>query len=335
MRWLKRLTVSITSLLVFVYFDGIQHGLALYHSDGNQSHFDARTFTPQNNCNGIRPCTTGPIKVLSFNVLCRACRDPLYKTWEQRTHYTQLLLQRYEADLLGIQELMDAEDGQTLLQMIGGEQAFGIVSYAMGDWFYPDSALFYRKARFQLLGSGQLWLSPKPTVPLAKGWQALSVPRYANWAYLQEKNSGFRFLFINTHFDNNRPNKEAAARLFAKEFGSLKQDIPMIITGDFNTPRNTQRFVSLQGLTGGKPVFLPVEDLAATTTVVTGEIGNAGRIQEATPALINRLIDHILIAGPAHTAVGRWILDRSTFGDEQSGISDHPLVYSEITLSLD
>lgn len=330
----KRLLVACILLIVFAYNDGIQYVLTRLSSATGNPYFNVQQYAHLPNCNGEAHCTSGTIKVVSYNILCRQCNDPGSESWQQRISPTGELLRRYDADLIGLQEPIAKQDVQTLLKLAGSEGEYAYTSYAIGDWEYPDSALLYRKSRFDLLDSGQIWLSPKPTVPLSKAWKAFSIPRYVNWAYLQEKNSAFRFLFINTHFDANGANKEAAALLFAETFGAFDRDIPMIVTGDFNISRDSRRFANLQGKRGAEVIFTAVEDLSEVTDRVSGTAPHALSVQPVTQAAIDQQIDHILVAGPVVAEVNRWVIDRTSYGEQQLYTSDHPLIFAELSLTL-
>ena len=46
---------------------------------------EERPAIPENNCEGIRPCAAGPMRVMTYNVLCSVCVKPDYDSWGVRT----------------------------------------------------------------------------------------------------------------------------------------------------------------------------------------------------------------------------------------------------------
>jgi len=262
--------------------------------------------------------TSGPLKVLTFNVLCRHCDKEGYDPWEERLPAIREVLERHDADLVGLQELIGRDD---LGEVLGPASPYEAVTYPLGPWRYADAALLYRASRFELLDSGQLWLSPRPDRPFSAGWKHISLPRYAAWAHLRQRSDGFELLFVNAHFDNNGPNKDGAAALFHDVFGPIAGQLPLVIAGDFNTHRAADRYPTLLG--GG--ALANTADLAA----VVGLDGDA----DGAPAYFDtdRLVDHVLVGGGA--TVLRWTQESPRYGDAEARPSDHPVIVVELELT--
>ncbi len=329
---LKILLALLVIVVIFAFFvkhEGIQRVLVFVtHSYGNPF-FEATGYVATPNCAEQGPCTSGTIRVISFNVLCRACAMEGYEAWDSRLPELRALIAKHAPDLIGFQELVGREDFEDLL---GAEHGYQRVSYELGGLAYGDCGLLFRKERFELLESGQFWLSPKPDLPLSFGWQALSVPRYVNWAYLRQRSNGFRFLFVNTHFDNNMPNKKAAARLFAQTFKPIAEQVPMVVTGDFNTPRSAERYQWLLHGDGAEPYLTNTRELAEETLVNQGLPEGKTAAQTAGFIDAEGLIDHILVGGPGRETVKKWELECPVYGPNYYRPSDHPMVYAEIIL---
>jgi len=332
LKWIKRILVAVVVVVLaalFVTNDGIQCTAALVSRSWGRP-FDAAAYPVESNCDGQSPCASGVFKVLTFNVLCRVCEKDGYDPWAVRLPHIREVIERYDADLVGLQELGGEGD---IYAVVGEESPYDYVAYAFGPLVYADCALLYRRERFELLDSGQVWLSPKPTVPFALAWKPLSVPRYVNWAHLKQKENGFEFLYVNTHFDNNGPNKNAAAPLFAETFGLAARQIPVVATGDFNTNPTTQRYQALQGRAGDAVLFENAADLVDEKELAQAVAPDKAARTEAFVSL-DQLIDHIFVGGPGDKEVTRWVLERSVYGPDNRRPSDHPAVYAELSFNL-
>lgn len=332
MKWLRRVLVVIIVVVLaalFVKNDGIQYTAAFVSRSWGRP-FDAAAYPVDSNCDGQTPCGSGVLKVLTFNVLCRVCEKEGYDPWELRLPHIREVIERYDADLVGLQELGGEGD---VYAVIGEGSPYDYVAYEFGPWVYADCALLFRRERFELLDSGQVWLSPKPMVPFALAWKPLSVPRYVNWAHLRQRENGFEFLYVNTHFDNNAPNKEAAASLFAETFGPAARQMPVVATGDFNTNPTAQRYEALQGRAATGTLFENAADLVAKK-----ELAQAATPDEAarTESFVNadQLIDHVFVGGPGDKEVTRWVLEAPVYGPDNRRPSDHPAVYAELSFNL-
>jgi endonuclease/exonuclease/phosphatase family metal-dependent hydrolase len=259
------------------------------------------------------------------------CAKEGFDNWDARIPHLEEKIAGYDPDLLGVQELGGDQDLDQFLAMF---PQYECISYRFGKWAYGDAALFFRADRFEALDSGQFWLSPHPALPFGFAWKPLSMPRYVNWVYLRQKSNDFRFLYLNTHFDNNGPNKETAARFFAKVFRPIAERMPIIATGDFNTPTTSDRYKNIKGGDGGPPFFVDAADLVAKKEVISNiPSGTAShKIEEfIDPA---QSIDHVFLAGPNKAEVGRWVEDANVYGPQNRWPSDHPAIYAEVDLKL-
>jgi endonuclease/exonuclease/phosphatase family metal-dependent hydrolase len=265
-----------------------------------------------------QPQTSGTLRVLTFNVLCRACDKDGYEPWDERLGALRDVLERHDADLVGLQELVGHDD---LAEIMGPASPYTVVSYELGPWVYADAALLVRDSRFEVLDSGQLWLSPHPGRPFSAGWQRITLPRYAAWAHLRQRNDGAELLFVNAHFDNNGPNKDGAAALFHQVFGATDRTLPAVVAGDFNTHRNADRYPTL--LAGG--ALRNAQDLAAIVGLVGMPDPDARYFDTA------ELVDHVLVSDGV--TVRSWAQDSPQYGENGDRPSDHPVIVVELELT--
>lgn len=261
----------------------------------------------------IQPATTpGPgLTVATLNVLCSFCTKTGYEAWSQRLPELSIALAAHQPDLVALQEVARGSE----LEALAGE-AFTALSHPL----WPDSAILFRTERFGLLDSGQVWLSPTPTLPLSRGW-AVGMPRLVQWALLRDRRTGGDLLFASAHLDGDRTNKDASARLIAATFPPLADQLPVIFAGDLNTAATDAR---LDALRGG---LSDAEGRAAEATRLGVIEGIAHTRRELRPEL---RIDHILLS--THWAVRRFVHHAPTYGEPPRRPSDHPLIVAEVAI---
>ncbi len=318
-------------LTAFTYFQGIQYSLALLTGSLRNPYFDSSPYPQSENCYGTTPCSSGIVRVLTYNVLCRVCVKDDYDPWDIRVEHLRNLVERYDPDLIGSQELGGWQD---LQEFLPDKDTYETVTFCFGPWTYGDSALFYRKSRYALLDSGQFWLSPNPGLPFGFGWLKLSAPRYLTWACLRDRDTGFTFLFMNSHLDNNPLNKESSAPLIFKTFSPHAKHMPIIFTGDFNTNPTVDRYSVLQNGYTENTVFHNTADLTERRAHrLCAAAGMDG--PETDFSRFEHTIDHIFLAGPGEKEVLQWVVDENLYGPEQRRASDHPAVFAEVQMVLE
>lgn len=108
-----------------------------------------------------------------------------------------------------------------------------------GDKGGEFSAVFYKKDKVKLLDSGTFWLSETPEKAGSLGWDA-ACRRVVSWGKFQCNKTQKQFFYANTHFDH-RGNKARieSAKLIRKKIDSLAGNLPLFVSGDFNTTSNS------------------------------------------------------------------------------------------------
>jgi endonuclease/exonuclease/phosphatase family metal-dependent hydrolase len=97
------------------------------------------------------------------------------------------------------------------------------------------SSIFWKKARFDLIETGQFWFSRTPDVS-SSDW-GVPYPMGATWIRLQDKLTGIQLLHMNTHFEDGswgEQSRQESSRLIVERIAHLAPDMPVILTGDFN-----------------------------------------------------------------------------------------------------
>ena len=346
MRWIKRIGCVVVLLAVlsagaalFVRAQGVQYVLAWTGGGFARPLPSAEDYLPET-LGGSLPCASGPIKVITYNTFNgSALVESLVERfadgdlgglppWSARVPEIRERIAHYDPDLIGLQEMGWDDD---IAAIVPRDAGYTLVSYKIGSFEYGDSALLFRTARFEMLDSGQFWQTPSPMLPLSFGYKRDSMFRYVNWAVLRERETGFTFLYVNTHFDNNTANKEPFSQVFRERFTALAERMPVVATGDFNSNGQTERYARFTGADRTPPLLPNTWDLAAPGerffwfNGAAPEPIPAGN-EDAAPA--NR-IDHILAGGPCPIAVRGWTIDLR--GLKNGGeISDHDLIAAEI-----
>ena len=330
LRWLKitgitvLVLVSLLGLLfAFIRFQGIQY-LAAYSGKGFAHPLPVENNYPKQTDGSNNTCNSQSINVLSYNVLYGSTliEDMAnrfrngdiggYQPWSIRIPEMRERIASYQPDLIGFQETHTDTD----IALIVSLQKYTLVNYHLGGFQYGDAALLFKTDRFSLLDSGQFWLGPNPDLPMSFGFRALAMIRYVNWAVLREQGTGFTFIFMNTHFDNASVNKDPSSVLFRERISPLTKTLPIIVTGDFNTTANTDRYRRFSGSDQNPPLLYNTYTLAGSPQV------------DATVHPDSR-IDHILAGGPCKITADNWHIDQNPMKNGQP-LSDHDPVIARL-----
>jgi formylglycine-generating enzyme required for sulfatase activity/endonuclease/exonuclease/phosphatase family metal-dependent hydrolase/glycerophosphoryl diester phosphodiesterase len=271
------------------------------------------------------PKTTN-YRVMTFNVMCPVC-DPWYDPWEQRLKYLGDVLMRHDPDLIGLQELILAEDVDSILSVAPG---YAAVFYRGDDQFiaYPDATILYRVARFDLMASGSFWLSPTPEVPWSKGFaDGQVVPRLVTWARLHDRDAGIDMVFATTHFDSTDPHQRHSAPLVLERLSAMAAETPIIFVGDLNSEPFHPAYGILTGRAGGFGFHLEDAFGLAPTWHVDANTDPAPPYDPADR------IDHVMVAGGAWSCTD-WRADLFKYGASAKFPSDHRAVIADLTLVI-
>lgn len=107
-----------------------------------------------------------------------------------------------------------------------------------------SSAIFYLKDKYDLVNSGHFWLSETPDKP-SFGWDA-ACQRIATWVILKDKTTGFTYAHFNAHFDHVGAQAKAnSVALISAKIAEIAPDIPVVLTGDFNTSEGSSNYENL------------------------------------------------------------------------------------------
>ena len=192
------------------------------------------------------PASAAPVavRVMSFNIRYGTANDGEDR-WEKRQDFLIDTIRAYNPDLLGTQEVL-ADQADFLKQRL---PEYGFVGTGRDDGKRRGefSPIMFRSDRFELLAHGQWWLSPTPEKIGSKGWDA-ALPRIVTWARLKDRPSGITFLYYNTHWDHQgNVARVESGKLMRKLIEDSRGDseLPVIVTGDFNSTEETPQYRTL------------------------------------------------------------------------------------------
>lgn len=168
-----------------------------------------------------------PLRVGSYNILCENCSRGK-ATWAKRRGPLVDTIRGQDLDVLGVQEASTGgiPGGGTqymdLIRRLGSP--YKLTEYGRGA--SPDVRIIYNADRLRLLTQG--------IFRLPRG----SSRRFMDWAVFEQKSTGKRFFFANTHLEPKDGRKGWAARkrqaaAIVAAIGRLKDGLPVIAVGDY------------------------------------------------------------------------------------------------------
>lgn len=171
------------------------------------------------------------LNVMTFNIRCDVPEDG-QNNWQYRKDRVANAICFYEADILGTQEVQhhQLEDMKACLP------EYDVVGVGREDGKKKGeySAIWYKKNRFTVIGSGTFWLSETPSAIGSKGWDG-ACERVASWVKLKEKTSGKEIFALNTHLDHKGViARQESVALILEKVNELSKGLPVVVTGDFN-----------------------------------------------------------------------------------------------------
>lgn len=162
--------------------------------------------------------------------------------WAVRAPYVGSLIRFHQFDIFGTQEGFKFQLDD-LLNFLPGYAYIG-VGRDDGKEEGEHSAIFYRTDLFELLDSGDFWLSETPDRP-GLGWDAACV-RICTWGKFRHKPSDKEFLFFNLHMDHvGTQARIESAKLVRKKIAEIGKGATAFVTGDFNVDQTHNSYATM------------------------------------------------------------------------------------------
>lgn len=177
------------------------------------------------------------MKIMSFNVLCGG-PDEENRYWTQRKEMVLDVIKKYHPDSFGLQEAHHRWMNYLCKNL--PEYDYVGVGRDNGKRMGEFSPVFYLKEKYEVVDSGNFWLSETPEKP-GKGWDAACV-RICSYAVLKDKKTGKKYVHYNTHLDHKgQVAMREGAKLIAERCIKYP-DMPAFITGDFNVTPDSEAY---------------------------------------------------------------------------------------------
>jgi endonuclease/exonuclease/phosphatase family metal-dependent hydrolase len=255
-----------------------------------------------------------PLRVATYNLRYNNPDDGA-DAWPNRKEMVKNLVRYHDFDVFGTQEGLRGQ--LTGLAELPG-YAFVGRGRDDGKEAGEHSAIFYKKARLQLLQTGDFWLSQTPDRP-GKGWDATCCNRICTWAKFKDLQSGQEFFFFSAHFDHEGVEaRRQSGLLMVKKIKEIAQSAPVICVGDLNSTPDTEQVKTLQAQFGDAYLL--------TQTPAYGPVGTFNGFELNAP--LNDRIDYIFVSR------GSTVRSYAVLTDSLRGHypSDHFPVLAEVVL---
>lgn len=189
------------------------------------------------------PAAAADLKVMSFNVRTITGKDGPNR-WEARRDLFADTIRQLHPDIVGTQELAKEQGDDTVARLpeytwFGRDRFGGHADEHMG--------ILYRKDSLKLVESGDFWLSDTPDKVASITWGNV-FPRMVNWALFERIADHKRFYLLDTHYPYREQDEDArlrSAREMAAWIAKLPANVPVIVTGDFNTGPESEAHAAL------------------------------------------------------------------------------------------
>jgi len=255
-----------------------------------------------------------PLRVMTFNVRLPVASDGP-NSWDNRRDIFVETVRRMDPDVMGTQELWHIQ-GDYIVDKLPQYKWFGISR--RGNQQDEHMGVFYKPGKLNLIDSGNFWLSPTPEVPGSSAW-GINYPRMVTWGLFELVSNKKRFYLYNTHFPH-RPEDQAArvecAKIIAARIKALPADVPVILTGDFNTQLGDEVH----------QVFTPY--LTDAWRTAPKRAGPEATMSQWTGSTTGSRIDWILYRG----AIKVHEIETVTYNQDGRYPSDHYPVFAALTL---
>ena len=262
------------------------------------------------------------ITVVSFNVRSYVNADSI-NSWDERKPLIKDFLKKGKYDIISFQEVLEPQLDY-LTDVLHGYSSVSAGRKDGGN-VGEHCSIFFRTSKFDLLAKSYFWLSGNPEEPGSVDWGA-NLPRMVTWAKLQNKRTGHIFFVFNTHLSHHEYAQDRSVLLLLSKIKSIADNIPVIVTGDFNFEPGSKPYRLMTGNWHRYYSFSDAYRISSSPVSENENTFNGFKVKEGI-----KRIDYIFVNG---------YLDVQSFKTvkiEKDGhfISDHYPVVAELNFNID
>lgn len=255
------------------------------------------------------------VRIMTANILAE------FKSWsntyeitpvDERIEIFQALLEVYQPDVAGIQEVTDRW-GVLIPKYLG--ERYELIYQKTPDGLVNYSTMIYDKTKYDVLDSGIKYFSTEGKNNI----------RLVTWAVFSAKGSDLKFSVFNTHWcwDTEEHAKQQAleeSQLIAEVV--KKYPYPVFCTADYNSKQDSANYKYFLELTG----FVDAKYVAKDAGTLINVAGGCGSLGDTRPESGNS-IDHVIMS-PGYKVLGfATVVDNCTWD-----LSDHSPKYADVKL---
>ncbi|MEO7047707.1 MAG: endonuclease/exonuclease/phosphatase family protein [Ferruginibacter sp.] len=257
------------------------------------------------------------LKVMTYNMRLALTSDK-DNDWENRKEMFADQVNFYAPDILGVQEALPQQVNY-LDSALKDFKHIGIGRDGLNKG--EASAIFYDTRKFELLTSNTFWLSETPE-KISKGWDA-SYIRVCTYGLFKDKKTGKKLWAFNTHLDNDGVvARTKGMELILQRMKQLnKANLPVILTGDFNTAPTTELVTNL------RTKMNDTKEICITKPF--GPAGTFNGFKFCEP--VQDKIDYIFVSKKPAITVSKFAVFNNSINQHYP--SDHFPVYAEIKMN--
>lgn len=191
------------------------------------------------------------MKVMTFNLRCDFPLD-INNRWKNRRHITYNIIDKYKCDIIGTQEATE----NMYKDIKKNSDNYNIIGTPRSRKFFVERNDILIKNENKIIESKTFWLSDTPDTVSSSKWFSV-FPRICTTAVIELSNK-VKIRVCNSHLDcfTSKAREYELKRLMELiEEEQIKEDLPIIIMGDFNSGPDSKLIKNLSsGVYGSKKV---------------------------------------------------------------------------------
>ncbi len=227
------------------------------------------------------------------------------------------LLEKYQPDLIGLQEYTDEWDFMLLDYLEQSDYEIVFQYRASGD--REATPIMYNAKKLELVSHQFWWLSDTPEKE-SPSWDDGEGKRcrIVTECVFKEKKSGIEFAHINTHFGLTAYCQDESGKLLNRRIKETHPDRPLFVTGDFNTGEGSQAYE-----------YLTADERLINSFYLATEFGDTGGTYNGfEDGAHNSVIDFIFVSPKVDASYYSVLTDKP----DDLFVSDHFAVLTKNTI---